>query len=185
MTYRTIGRLALGMALAVVGGGCGKEVPTSEQASGSTHCVRYYAQCIDPIFHAALPGTGLSCSGQGLGCHVIVDTGGGTQEGSGGRFKVYRFPADDSQHTSNFISAHNMTLAGAASLLLTKPLAESAGGVSHGGGELFANTSDPDYLHIRFWAESVVDDPGNLDQALDSAQCTALFVGGNTCRTFP
>lgn len=41
----------------------------------------------------------------------------------------------------------------AASLLLLKPLAESAGGVEHGGGDKFHDLTDPAYLDIRNWIE--------------------------------
>lgn len=41
----------------------------------------------------------------------------------------------------------------AASLLLLKPLAESAGGVVHGGHDKFADVNDPAYVDIRSWIE--------------------------------
>jgi hypothetical protein len=41
----------------------------------------------------------------------------------------------------------------AASLLLTKPLAEDAGGVEHGGGDKFHDLEDSAYLDIRAWIE--------------------------------
>lgn len=41
----------------------------------------------------------------------------------------------------------------AASLLLRKPLAESAGGVVHGGHDKFADVNDPAYVDIRSWIE--------------------------------
>jgi hypothetical protein len=42
------------------------------------------------------------------------------------------------------------------SLLLVKPLAETAGGVLHGGGAKFANTEDGGYLDFRMWIEKLV-----------------------------
>ncbi len=182
MTKRKWGRRAFGLALAVIGGGCGKEVPTSDQVSGTTHCIRYYATCIDPIFHKTLAPSGQSCSGQGLGCHVIIDTGSGTQEGSGGQFKVRRFPTTDTELTQNFISAHNKALSGSSSLLLRKPMAD---GVTHPPGQVFASTNDSDFLQLKFWVETIADTQGDLNPLLDTAQCSAMFVSGNTCRTFP
>jgi hypothetical protein len=44
----------------------------------------------------------------------------------------------------------------ASSKLLTKPLAQSAGGVQHLGGDIFLSTSDPDYVTILSWIQSPV-----------------------------
>lgn len=43
-----------------------------------------------------------------------------------------------------------------ASLLLLKPLAESAGGVVHGGDDKFHDLTDPAYLDFRSWIEREV-----------------------------
>jgi hypothetical protein len=40
------------------------------------------------------------------------------------------------------------------SKLLLKPLAVSAGGIQHLGGDIFLNTTDPDYLTILGWIQS-------------------------------
>lgn len=39
-------------------------------------------------------------------------------------------------------------------IVLRKPLASSAGGVWHGGGDVFADASDPTYLAMRDWLEA-------------------------------
>ena len=44
----------------------------------------------------------------------------------------------------------------AASLLLLKPLAETAGGVEHGGGDKFHSVDEPAYLDFRAWIEREV-----------------------------
>lgn len=44
----------------------------------------------------------------------------------------------------------------ASSLLLLKPLAGSAGGVEHGGGDKFHDLTDPAYLDFRAWIEREV-----------------------------
>jgi hypothetical protein len=41
-----------------------------------------------------------------------------------------------------------------ASALLLKPLAVAAGGVEHGGGDIFADTLDVDYRTILAWVEA-------------------------------
>jgi hypothetical protein len=56
--------------------------------------------------------------------------------------------------------------------LFTEPL---AGGTDHGGPKLFASTSDPDYQVLEYWASNRVDDPGDMNPALDSAQCIAVL----------
>lgn len=38
--------------------------------------------------------------------------------------------------------------------VLRKPLAVSAGGVWHGGGDVFRDTSDPTYVAMRAWLET-------------------------------
>lgn len=39
------------------------------------------------------------------------------------------------------------------SLVLSKPLAENAGGLDHVGGDLWPSTTDPAYLCVRGWLE--------------------------------
>lgn len=40
--------------------------------------------------------------------------------------------------------------------LLTKPLAESAGGAAHGGGAQFEDQAEPDYLTLQGWVGAVL-----------------------------
>jgi hypothetical protein len=40
--------------------------------------------------------------------------------------------------------------------LLAKPLAESEGGIRHGGGVVFERTDDPDYLALLDWVEAAL-----------------------------
>ncbi len=47
------------------------------------------------------------------------------------------------------------------SLALTKPLAVAAGGVHHGGGEVFANESDPDYQRMLGWLRACLPPPAD------------------------
>lgn len=48
-----------------------------------------------------------------------------------------------------------------ASPLLRKPLAAAAGGVVHGGGEIFADTTDVDYQTIAAWIAGAVEPPAS------------------------
>jgi hypothetical protein len=154
----SVRRIGIVMA-ALSAAGCGKEVPVSEDTSGGTLCIRYYRQCVDPIFHKSLAG-GVSCTQSN--CHELT--------GAGGRFKLNVSPTLDAQFAANFISAERM--AALNGLLYTEPL---AGGTDHGGPKLFASTADPDYQVLAYWASNRVDNPGDMDPALDSAQCTAVF----------
>lgn len=43
------------------------------------------------------------------------------------------------------------------SLLLLKPLAESQGGIAHGGGDKFANTKDSAYLSFKYFIERMAE----------------------------
>lgn len=45
------------------------------------------------------------------------------------------------------------------SLALTKPLAVAAGGVHHGGGDVFADESDPDYRLMLRWLRACLPPP--------------------------
>lgn len=140
--------------------GCGKEVPVSNDVGGGTLCIRYYRQCVDPIFHKSLAG-GFSCSRSD--CHELL--------GAGGRLKLNISPTTDVQFAGNFISAERMALLNG--LLLTEPL---AGGTDHGGPKLFASTADPDYQLLEYWVSNRVDEPGDMNPALDTPQCSALFT---------
>ena len=49
------------------------------------------------------------------------------------------------------VRPHTRPESPATSPLLLKPLAASAGGLVHGGGDIFADTLDTDYLTIYAW----------------------------------
>lgn len=63
--------------------------------------------------------------------------------------------SDGSNPQADFTSITNHTLPWAArqSPLLLKPLAMAAGGVVHGGGDVFADTTEADYRTILLWIE--------------------------------
>jgi hypothetical protein len=159
-------------------GGCGDSPSTGPVVGGDTLCIRYYAQCVDPILHTSLTsttGSAASCSGSGTGCHL-------QDVGVGGTFKVNRpagaesvppdYSLSDSEYQTNFTSSERQSGGGTNSNILLKPL---QGGVSHGGPKLFANTSDPNYQRILYWLSNRVPDQGSLVAADDTPQCAALF----------
>lgn len=57
----------------------------------------------------------------------------------------------DPQSDFTNVRAHTRPWDPPASPLLLKPLAVAAGGVVHGGGETFADTTDADYETLRRW----------------------------------
>ena len=156
--------------LGLAAGGCGQDVTLSSD-TGQTLCIRYYAQCVDPIFHKTLSG-GFSCSGQGTGCHAT--------DGVGGKFKLVVSPVTDVDLAKNYQSALGQADNGPESKLLLKPLLAS--GMSHGGPKLFVNINDADYEVILHWILSTADTQGDLDPSKDSGQCNAVFrPAPNTC----
>ena len=131
---------AAGFALAA-GHGCDKPSSTSpEPPGGGANYVLDFAvfqSQVEPIL------TARGCDD--LNCH-----GGGIR----GTFELS--PANDKDVTFDFSQARLQVNGNdpAASTLLVKPLAESAGGAAHGGGEFFASTDDPDYQTLRAWIEA-------------------------------
>jgi hypothetical protein len=75
------------------------------------------------------------------------------------------------ERASNFDNARGMVDAKnpAASLLLLKPLEQAAGGYYHrgalifNGGNVFADTSDPDFKKLAAWVNGAVDDPACIE----------------------
>ncbi|MFQ6023614.1 MAG: hypothetical protein ACE5NW_12925 [Acidiferrobacterales bacterium] len=153
--------------------GC-DDVEVSSQNTGDTLCFAYFSQCVNPIFDKVITGP-LSCSGNGgAACHNVAG-------GIGGTFKIHAFAqTNTTQMEGNFFSAKAFANLGnpAQSLLLRKPLANS--GVNHGGGNIFPNTSDTDYVTILSWISLPVQDPTPVD-ANDNPNCATLFGAGNTC----
>ena len=146
-------------------GGCGQDVTLSSD-SGSTFCISYYKQCINPIFTKTFTlsnGSTIQC----IDCHA---------GGPGKSFQINISPVTDQEWLGNFESARAQTLDGVDSRLLLRPL-----GVNHGiGPQVFAGTGDPDYQRILYWILNPVPDRGNIDPALDSAQCQAIYAA-NPC----
>lgn len=93
----------------------------------------YFTRHVEPIFtNRGCAATGACHGGQGAGMLLL----------SGGL------------HThADFVAAlpHTRPWDPATSPLLLKPLSTAAGGVVHGGGDIFADSLDADYRTLRTW----------------------------------
>lgn len=132
---------AAALAAAVFFSGCGTEVTSGEVTTGQTLRYDVFEASVNPI----LESRGCTASG----CHNVVF-------GNGGAFKIYPNAVNGSaEMLANFIAAKsfaNLTTP-AQSKLLLEPLAganQSSAG-THSGGDIFPDTSDPDYLTILGW----------------------------------
>ena len=146
--------------------GCGQDVTVTTDSSAPEFCISYYKQCIDPIFQKTFTltsGSTIQC----IDCHA---------GGPGKSFQINPSPVTDQDWQGNYESARAQAQEGASSRLLLRPL-----GVNHGiGPKVFVGTGDPDYQRILYWLSSPVDSRGNIDPALDSAQCQAIYAA-NPC----
>ncbi len=151
--------------IGIATGGCGQHVTLSTE-NGSTLCINYYKQCIDPIFHKTFTltsGSTIQC----IDCHA---------GGPGKSLQINVAPASDLDWLGNFESARAQAQEGANSRLLLRPL-----GVNHGiGPKVFVGTGDPDYQRILYWLSNPVENRGDIDPALDTAQCQAIYAA-NPC----
>ena len=149
------------MGIGFLASGCGQDLTLSTD-TGSTLCIDYYKRCINPIFIKTFTPS-IEC----IDCHA---------GGIGKSFQINAAPVTDQQWLGNFESARAQTLEGVNSRLLVRPL-----GVNHGiGPQVFAGTGDQDYQRILYWILNPVPDRGNIDPALDTAQCQAIYAA-NPC----
>jgi predicted CxxxxCH...CXXCH cytochrome family protein len=142
------------MGLALLAGGCGSDIPSTEVTTGLTLDCAVFQASVNPIFDANIGGRTCSASG----CH---DQGGS----AGGAFKIYPNAAPNSvQMQANYLAAKgfaNMNTT-ADSKLLLEPLAGAQSIVgSHTGGDIFPDTSDANYLTIYSWIENKVQGPSS------------------------
>jgi hypothetical protein len=148
MRGSVIRRVGIGLALVILWG-CGTVDPGTNGAARELDRA-VFAAVIQPI----LDGRGCS-EGQ---CHYR-DQSDPNSGGPGGRFKIFDCEADpcsQEELDGNFDSASGMVNRSSptASRLLEKPLAESAGGIQHLGGDVFLDASDPDYQSMLAWSQS-------------------------------
>jgi hypothetical protein len=177
--------LPLLLALAACGGGGDNPLgnaPTvvnTPGGSGQSLSFVYFQKCVNPVLVAQLSlpagGTG-SCASSG--CHDNAN-------GTGGAFRMQAsatfIDMSNAANTPdamrltemyrNFYSAQGSTVIGAptASRLVNKPLVQ---GVLHGGGVIFANTSDPNLKLLQYWISRPM--PAGQDEFSNAA--AAMFT---------
>lgn len=132
-----------------LGVACGQVDPGEGEASGQLDQT-VFAATIQPLLDAR------GCSQ--AGCHYRDKTN-PNSGGPGGSFRI--FDCSGSSCTTEQLVANHDSASGMAntvnpttSKLLSKPLALSAGGVQHLGGDIFLSTADPDYAAILGWIQS-------------------------------
>ena len=165
MNRRSLFSALVAMGVGFLASGCGQDLTLSPD-TGSTLCIDYYKRCVNPIFIKTFTltnGSSIQC----INCHA---------GGPGKSFQINAAPVTDQEWLGNFESARAQTLDGVNSRLLVRPL-----GVNHGiGPQVFAGTGDQDYQRILYWMLNPVSDRGNIDPALDTAQCQAIYAA-NPC----
>jgi len=129
--------------------GCGQIEPEEEGTISQLNHDTFKA-AIQPI----LDNRGCSQAG----CHYR-DKNDPNAGGPGGSFRIFECTGNSctpDQLLANHDSAAGMANIAnpASSKLLTKPLAEPAGGIQHLGGDLFLSTGDTDYMAILSWIQS-------------------------------
>jgi hypothetical protein len=165
MNRRSLFSALVAMGVGFLASGCGQDLTLSPD-TGSTLCIDYYKRCVNPIFIKTFTltnGSSIQC----INCHA---------GGPGKSFQINAAPVTDQEWLGNFESARAQTLDGVNSRLLVRPL-----GVNHGiGPQVFVGTGDQDYQRILYWILNPVSDRGNIDPALDTAQCQAIYAA-NPC----
>ena len=147
----------LGVVLVLWGFGallaaCGTDVSNQAVMGGSTLCRTTFDTCITPIFNLPMrrsdsaPGETVQCASGG--CHEVGSL-------SGGSYKIFPNASTPEQLAGNyFVSLYYAS----GSVLLLEPF---AGPMSHGGGDILPNDSDPCYIAINNWISTLVDDPAD------------------------
>ena len=163
-------RGAIAAAAAGLLGGCGggdpitnpATVTNSPSSASSQHLAfAYFQRCIDPIFEAKLQitlnGTTATNTCAASGCHDNVSGTGGALRLIPGAATVDVTSAANTPDViratdmyKNFYSAQGEVIINSPtqSLLENKPLLR---GVLHGGGQIFADASDPHIALMTYW----------------------------------
>lgn len=143
--------ILVAVALACLGAGCGQVDPGQEEAIGQLDPTTF-AVTIQPILDAR------GCSQSR--CHYR-DKNDPNSGGPGGSLRI--FDCSGNSCTPEEVLANHDSAAGMANItnprsskLLTKPLAQSAGGIQHLGGDIFLSTADPDYAAILGWIQNPI-----------------------------
>jgi len=160
LSTRSRGLLLLALTVLTACGGSGNNpignpptVSNPATQGGRKLSFAYFQRCINPIFFTTIANNQCGASG----CHDSVNGTGGALRVTGSATVVdLTNPANtpDVVRTTdmyrNFYSAQGQVLLATPdqSRLLIKPLVQ---GVLHGGGQIFANTSDPNVQLMEFW----------------------------------
>ncbi len=143
--------ILVAVALTCLSAGCGQVNPGEEVAVGQLDQTAF-AVSIQPILDAR------GCSQST--CHYR-DKSAPNSGGPGGSFRI--FDCSGTSCTPEQLLANHDSAAGMANItnptdskLLTKPLAQSAGGIQHLGGDIFLSTADPDYAAILGWIQNPI-----------------------------
>lgn len=154
MNLRTVAGLAGPAFFSCILLGCGQVEPGS-QDSLNTLNHSTFVSAIQPVFDSR------GCANSG--CHYR-DKNDPNNGGPGGSLRLFDCSGNsctDDELMANHDSAYGMANLStpAASKLLTKPLAESAGGIQHLGGDIFLSTADPDYQTLLGWIQAPSSTP--------------------------
>jgi hypothetical protein len=155
--------LAAGLASALAA--CNDVSVEQTPNTGQTLCFADYKACVDPILQAAINGRNGVTTCAASGCHDI-------NTGSGGGFKIFPNPGDDTRLLSNFNTAKafaNLNSPTGSKLLLEPLNGISAISGTHTGGDIFASTTDPCYKAIRAWISNRVEDEAGAGCGVCSA----------------
>jgi hypothetical protein len=138
-----------GFFLSLASPGCGTVAPGEGGGLGAPSFAVYEAS-----IQGVLDGKGCSAAG----CHYR-DQDDPSAGGPGGSLRLFdcsAAPCDPDHLMANYDSAVGMSNLAIpqSSKLLTKPLAEAAGGIQHLGGDLFTDTLDPGYLTLLNWIQT-------------------------------
>jgi hypothetical protein len=141
------------MSLALLLGGCGSDIPSSEVTTGLTLDCAVFQANVNSIFDQDFSGRTCSASG----CHSVYGS-------AGGAFKIYPNAANAStQMQANYLAAKGFSNLNspADSKLLLEPLAGSQSIVgSHAGGDIFTG-GEPEYARILNWIASPIQGPSS------------------------
>jgi hypothetical protein len=148
------------MGLSVLLVGCGSQISSSPNTAGLTlDCPNVFQSTtagvgVNRIFDLNIGGK--TCSAGG--CHSVYT-------GSGGAFKIYpNAVANTPEMQANYYAAKafaNLSSPTESKLLL-EPLAGSQATVGgHGGGDIFPDSLDPNYITILAWIANQVQGPSS------------------------
>jgi hypothetical protein len=144
-----VATMPIAAALMALGTACGTVDPGTTDAIGQLDAA-VFAASIQPILDTR------GCSQ--AGCHYR-DKNDPNSGGPGGSLRI--FDCSGNSCTPEQVLANHESASGMANLanpttskLLTKPLALSAGGIQHLGGDIFPDVTDPDYVTVLTWIQN-------------------------------